>query len=79
MSDEKTVEHKLEDGIGRVQDGAESLLNKAKDQAEDVTSCNKGCAALDAVRDCVADQPVIAASAAGLLGFILGAVIARKS
>ncbi|MFT8722964.1 MAG: hypothetical protein ABF443_01810 [Acetobacter malorum] len=79
MSDEKTVEHKLEDGVGRVQDGAENLLNKAKDQAEDMASCSKSRAALDAVRDCVADQPVIAASVAGLLGFILGAVIARKS
>ncbi|MBS1015542.1 hypothetical protein [Acetobacter persici] len=55
MSDEKTVENKLEDGIGRVQDGAENLFNKA------------------------ADQPVVAVSVAGLFGFILGALLARKS
>lgn len=78
MSDKKTVEHKLEDGIGRVQDGAENLFNKAADKADDLAS-HKGCAALDAVRDSVADQPIIAVSVAGLFGFILGAVIARKS
>lgn len=78
MSDEKTVENKLEDGIGRVQDGAENLFNKAADQTDGL-ACNKACAALDAVRDCVADQPIVAVSVAGLFGFILGALLARKS
>lgn len=78
MSDEKTVEHKLEDGVGRVQDGAADLFRKAEAQS-DKLACGKRCAMLDAVRDCVADQPVIAVSVAGLFGFFLGAVIARKS
>ncbi|KXV62156.1 hypothetical protein [Acetobacter orleanensis] len=78
MSDKKTVEHKLEDGIGRVQDSAENLLNKAADQV-DGKACSKSCVALDAVRDCVADQPVIATAVAGLFGFFVGALIARNS
>lgn len=78
MSDEKTGLFTLEEGIGRVQDDAGTLFNRTAGQDND-TVCTTGCAALDAVRDCVADQPVIAVSVAGVFGIFLGALIARKA
>lgn len=77
MSDENDIQYKLEEGIGRVQDGAESLRDKASDTIEDL-ACNKGCAAVQAVRDVVADQPVVSVVVAGITGFLLGALCARK-
>ncbi|MCG0994131.1 hypothetical protein LHT11_02805 [Acetobacter indonesiensis] len=77
MSEENDIQHKLEENVGRVQDGVDSLRHKLSDTVDDL-ACNKGCAALDAVRDCVVDQPVVSVVAAGFIGFVLGAVLARK-
>ncbi|MDN7353962.1 hypothetical protein [Acetobacter senegalensis] len=77
MSDENDIQHKLEEGIGRVQDGAESLRDKASDTIEDL-ACNKGCGAVEAVRDVIADQPIVSVVVAWISGFLLGALLARK-
>ncbi|MGO2957624.1 MAG: hypothetical protein ACTIDN_01120 [Acetobacter sp.] len=79
MSDKADdIQHKLEDGVGRLQDGADKLFDKADTATDDFVSGVKSCTALDAVRDTIVDQPLLAVGVAGAASFLLGAVLKRK-
>ncbi|MFT9206752.1 hypothetical protein [Acetobacter orientalis] len=77
MSDAKTSQYTLEEGVGRLQDGVEGLFTKASITGDDF-GAPQGCAALEAVRDNVIDRPLFYVSLAGILGVVLGAVFKRK-
>ena len=76
MSEEKKVEHMLEDGIGRVQDGADGLFGKTPEY--DALTPGGRSALAEAMRDVVIDQPLFALFTASLCGFIVGILLGRK-
>lgn len=77
MSDAQKSQYTLEEGIGRLQDGADTLFDTARGTADEF-GAPQGCAALEAVRDNVIDQPLLSVGLAGVLGVVLGAVLKRK-
>lgn len=77
MSDAKTSQYTLEEGIGSLQDGAETLFNKA-DTTADEFGAAQGNAALEAVRDNVIDRPLFYVGLAGIVSVVLGALLKRK-
>lgn len=84
MVDKNRIEGAAEDAVGKLQDGMGGLLgdgaSQAKGKARQVAGQAQGYygETLDTLRDLTADQPVLALLAASLLGFILGAVFARR-
>ena len=84
MIDTNRIEGAAEDTIGKVQDGMGGLLGdgatQAKGKARQVAGQAQGYygETLDTLRDLTADQPLIALLAATGLGFIVGALFARR-
>ena len=84
MVDKNRIEGAAEETVGKLQDGMGGLLgdgaSQAKGKARQVAGQAQGYygETLDTLRDLTADQPVLALLAASLLGFILGAVFARR-
>lgn len=84
MVDTNKIEGTAEDTVGKLQDGMGGLLGDTATQAKGKAKQFAGQAqsyygdTLDSVRDVTADQPLIAVAVATGLGFILGALIARR-
>ncbi|WP_428374550.1 CsbD family protein [Lichenicoccus sp.] len=84
MVDTNRIQGAAEEAIGRVQDGAGGLLGDTASQVQGKARAAAGQAqgaygeALDTVRDLAADQPLLALGVATGLGFILGAILARR-
>ncbi|GBR09279.1 hypothetical protein GLI01_02680 [Gluconacetobacter liquefaciens] len=77
-------ETKLEEGVGRLQDGLGGLLGdpvlqmKGKGYLLCAKARSAGFKAGDAVRDLTVDQPVVAVVTAGLAGFALAMAWVRR-
>ena len=84
MVDTNRIEGAAEDAVGKLQDGMGGLLGDGASQARGKARQAAGQAqgfygeALDTVRDLAADQPLLAIGSATLIGFILGALFARR-
>ncbi len=84
MVDTNRIEGAAEDAIGKVQDGMGGLLGdgaaQARGKAKQVAGQAQGYygETLDTVRDLTADQPLVAILISTLLGFVLGALFARR-
>ncbi|WP_428391567.1 CsbD family protein [Lichenicoccus sp.] len=84
MVDTNRIEGAAEDTVGKLQDGMGGLLGdgamQARGKARQVAGQAQGFygETLDTMRDLTADQPILALLAASLLGFILGALFARR-
>ena len=84
MVDSNRIEGAAEDTVGKLQDGMGGLLgdgaSQAKGKAKQVAGQAQGYygEALDTIRDVTADQPLVALIAATGLGFLLGAIVARR-
>lgn len=84
MVDSNRIEGATEDAVGTLQDGMGGLLGDGASQARGKVKQVAGQAqgyygeALDTVRDVTADQPLVALLAATGLGFLLGAIVARR-
>ncbi|MCQ8277000.1 CsbD family protein [Acetobacteraceae bacterium KSS8] len=82
--DENKIEGVAEDVVGKLQDGMGGALGDSAMQAKGKARQFAGQAqsaygdALDTVRDLTADQPLIAIGAALGLGFLVGALVARR-
>ncbi|MBE7211460.1 MAG: CsbD family protein [Gluconacetobacter diazotrophicus] len=82
--DENRIEGAADDAIGKVQDGMGGLLGDTATQAKGKARQFSGQAqgyygeALDTVRDATSDQPFIAIGVAVGVGFVLGALFARR-
>ncbi len=65
---------------GQAQDSAERAAKATRDAAEDAveTLSKQGARAVDSATDFVNDRPVVAMAAAGIVGLILGALLARR-
>ena len=84
MVDTNRLEGAAEDTVGKLQDGMGGLLGDTATQAAGKAKQFAGQAqgyygeTLDTVRDLTSDQPLIAVAAAVGVGFILGALLARR-
>jgi uncharacterized protein YjbJ (UPF0337 family) len=84
MVDSNKVEGVVEDAVGKVQDGMGGLLGDTASQAKGKARQFAGQAqgyygdTLETVRDVTADQPIVALLAALGLGFLVGAILARR-
>ena len=84
MVDTNRIEGAAEDTIGKVQDGMGGLLGdgaaQARGKARQVAGQAQGYygETLDTVRDLTADQPLVALLISTVLGFVLGALFARR-
>lgn len=84
MVDSSKIEGVAEEAIGTVQENMGGLLgdgaSQIKGKAKQVAGQAKGYYgdSLDTVRDITADQPLIALLVATLLGFVFGALLARR-
>ena len=84
MVDTNRIEGAAEETVGKLQDGMGGLLgdgaSQAKGKARQVAGQAQGFygETLDTLRDLTADQPLLALLAASLLGFVLGALFARR-
>ena len=84
MVDTNRIEGAAEDTVGKLQDGMGGLLGDGASQARGKVKQVAGQAqgfygeSLDTVRDVAADQPLVAIAAASLVGFVLGALFARR-
>ena len=84
MVDTNRLEGAAEDTVGKLQDGMGGLLGDTATQAKGKAKQFAGQAqgyygeTLDTVRDLTSDQPLIAMAAAVGVGFILGALLARR-
>ena len=84
MVDSNRIQGAAEDVVGKVQDGMGGLLGdtatQAKGKAREFAGQAQGYygEALDTVRDVTSDQPLVAILAATGIGFLLGALIARR-
>lgn len=84
MVDANRIEGAAEDTVGKLQDGMGGLLGDTATQAKGKAKQFAGQAqgyygeTLDTVRDMTSDQPLIAVAAAVGVGFILGALLARR-
>ena len=84
MVDENRIEGAAEDTVGKLQDGMGGLLGDTATQAKGKAKQFAGQAqgyygeTLDTVRDLTSDQPLVAVAAAVGVGFILGALLARR-
>ena len=84
MVDTNRIQGAAEDVVGKVQDGMGGLLGdsatQVKGKAKQIAGQAQGVygETLDSVRDMTADQPLIAVAAAVGVGFILGALLARR-
>ena len=84
MVDGNSIQGAAEDALGKVQDGMGGLLGDTATQAKGKAKQFAGQAqglygdTLDNVRDLTADQPLIAVAAAVGVGFIIGALLARR-
>ncbi len=84
MVDTNRLEGAAEDTVGKLQDGMGGLLGDTATQAKGKAKQFAGQAqgyygeTLDTVRDLTADQPLVAVAAAVGVGFILGALLARR-
>ena len=84
MIDSNRIEGATEDVVGKVQDGMGGLLGDGATQAKGKARQAAGEAqgyygeTLDTLRDLTADQPVVALLAATGLGFVIGALFARR-
>ena len=76
MSDDNTKDYALEEGMGRVQDGAEGLFSQLP--SYDEMNPAKRCAATEAVRDVVIDQPFLILPVVGIFSFIVGGLLRRR-
>lgn len=84
MVDENEVKGAAQDAVGKLQDGMGGLLGDTGMQAKGKVREFAGQAqgyygdTLDSVRDVTADQPLVAIAVATAVGFILGALLARR-
>ncbi len=84
MVDTNRIEGAAEDTVGKLQDGMGGLLGDTATQAKGKAKQFAGQAqgyygeTLDSVRDLTSDQPLVAVAAAVGVGFILGALLARR-
>ena len=84
MVDANEIKGAAEDTVGKLQDGMGGLLGDTATQAKGKAKQFAGQAqgyygdTLDTVRDVTSDQPLIAIAVATGLGFVLGALIARR-
>ncbi len=84
MIDSNRIEGAAEDTIGKVQDGMGGLLGDGATQAKGKARQAMGQAqgtygeTLDTLRDLTADQPIVALVAATGIGFVIGALFARR-
>ena len=84
MVDSNRIEGAAEDTVGKLQDGMGGLLGDTATQAKGKAKQFAGQAqgyygeTLDTVRDLTSDQPLVAVAAAVGVGFILGALLARR-
>lgn len=84
MVDTNRIEGAAEDTVGKVQDGMGGLLGdgaaQARGKARQVAGQAQGYygETLDTVRDLTADQPLVALLISTVLGFVLGALFARR-
>jgi uncharacterized protein YjbJ (UPF0337 family) len=84
MVDTNRIEGAAKDTVGKLQDGMGGLLGdsatQAKGKVKQVTGQAQGYYGdtLDSVRDATSDQPLIAIAVATGIGFVLGALIARR-
>ena len=84
MVETNRIEGSAEDTVGKLQDGMGGLLGDTATQAKGKAKQFAGQAqgyygeTLDTVRDLTADQPLVAVTAAVGVGFILGALLARR-
>ncbi len=84
MVDTNRLEGAAEDTVGKLQDGMGGLLGDTATQAKGKAKQFAGQAqgyygeTLDTVRDLTSDQPLVAVAAAVGVGFILGALLARR-
>ncbi|WP_419730111.1 CsbD family protein [Lichenicola sp.] len=84
MVDINSVEGAAKDTVGKVQDGMGGLLGDTAQQAAGKAKQFAGQAqgyygdTLDSVRDVTSDQPLVAIAVATGVGFILGALLARR-
>jgi uncharacterized protein YjbJ (UPF0337 family) len=82
--DSNKIDGVAEDVVGKVQDGMGGLLGDTATQAKGKAKQFAGQAqgaygdTLDSVRDMTSDQPLLAVGVAVGLGFILGALVARR-
>ncbi|MBS0985620.1 hypothetical protein [Acetobacter thailandicus] len=70
----ETAQFKLEEGVGRLQDGAEGLFSQAGggNEASDKFPF------ADAVRDVVVDRPFVSLAAAAFIVFFTGRLLHRR-
>lgn len=84
MVDTNRIEGAAEDTVGKLQDGMGGLLGDTATQARGKAKQFAGQAqgyygeTLDTVRDLTSDQPLVAVAAAVGVGFVLGALLARR-
>ena len=84
MVDANRIEGAAEDTVGKLQDGMGGLMGDTATQAKGKAKQFAGQAqgyygeTLDSVRDMTSDQPLVAVAAAVGVGFILGALLARR-
>ena len=84
MVDINEAEGAAKDTVGKLQDGMGGLLGDAGLQAKGKAKQFAGQAqgyyrdTLDSVRDVTSDQPLVALGVAVGIGFVLGALLARR-
>ncbi len=84
MVDTNQAEGLAKDTVGKLQDGMGGLLGDSATQAKGKAKQFAGQAqeyygdTLDSVRDVASDQPLLALGMAVGVGFILGALLARR-
>ncbi|MBO1323929.1 hypothetical protein K2X14_02020 [Acetobacter sp. TBRC 12305] len=76
MSADRKVHYVLEEGVGSVQDGVEGLFSRLK--SYDALQPHSRCAASEACRDIVIDQPGLALATSAFAGFLAGALLKRR-
>ncbi len=84
MVDVNEIKGAAQETIGKVQDGMGGMLGDTATQAKGKAKEFAGQAqsyygdTLDSVRDVTSDQPLVAIAVATGIGFVLGALIARR-
>ena len=84
MVDTNEVKGTVQDGIGKLQDGMGGVLGDTGMQAKGKAKQFAGQAqeyygdTLDSVRDVASDQPLLTLGVAVGVGFVLGALLARR-
>lgn len=84
MVDVNEIKGAAEDTVGKLQDGMGGLLGDTSTQVKGKAKEFAGQAqgyygdTLDSVRDVTSDQPLLAIAVATGVGFVLGALLARR-